>query len=75
MCHMTQTTSLSGMTCHWRAGTCFDIKFEVSNYTHYKNMTGGAKCTKRGGLVRLQVTLRHGQCHQWIDRVQFPIRV
>jgi len=31
-------------------------KFEVSNYTHYEDMTGGSKCTKWGGLGRLGVT-------------------
>jgi len=25
-------------------------KFEVSNYTHYENMTGGANCTTWSGL-------------------------
>ena len=39
--------------------------FELSIYTRYKDMNGGAKCRKGGGLRRLgvRVTQGHRQCH------------
>ena len=44
-------------------------KFEVSNYTHYEAMNGGAKCRNWGSLGRLGGTQGHGQCHHSIERV------
>jgi len=37
--------------------------FELSIYTRYKDMNGGAKCRKRCGLGRLGVTQGHRQYH------------
>jgi len=50
-------------------------KFEVSNYTHYEAMNGGAKCRKWGGLRHLGVTQGHRQCHRSIERIRLPIRL
>jgi len=39
MCQVTLTTPLEGMTCRQQAGLAainIQIKFEVSNYTHYE---------------------------------------
>jgi len=44
MCHVTLTTRLSGKTYHQQAGTFYPnlhAKFELSNYTHYKDMKSG----------------------------------
>jgi len=38
-------------------------KFEVSSFTRYEAMNGGAKCRKWGGLGWLDGTQGHGQCH------------
>ena len=39
------------------------IKFEVSRFTRYKAMNGGAKCRKWGGLGRLGGTQGHATLH------------
>jgi len=47
------TTPLSATVCHPWAGTCTVIlpnKFEVSTFTHYKDMKGDTKYRKLGGL-------------------------
>jgi len=36
-------------------------KFQVSRFTRYEAMNGGAKCRKWGGLGRLRVTQGHRQ--------------
>ena len=38
-------------------------KFEVSRFTRYDAMIGGAKCTNWGSLGQLGVTQGHRQCH------------
>jgi len=50
-------------------------KFEVSGFTRYEAMNGGAKCRKWGGLERLGLggTQGHGQCHRSIERLRLPI--
>jgi len=48
-------------------------KFEVSRFTHYETMNGGAKCRKWGGLGQLGGTQGHGQCHHSIERIRFAI--
>ena len=48
-------------------------KFEISGFTHYEAMNGGAKCRKLGGLGRLWDTQGHGQCHHFIERIRLPI--
>ena len=61
---------------HRQAETCY-TKFEVSNYTHYENVKGGAKCTKRDGLgaVREGVNQGHVRCHYSIERERLLIRL
>ena len=44
-------------------------KFEVSRFTGYEAMNGGAKCRKRGGLGWLGGIQGHGQCHHSIEHV------
>jgi len=48
-------------------------KFEVSRFTRYEAMNGGAKCRKWDGLGQVGATQGHGQCHHSIERVQLPI--
>jgi len=50
-------------------------KYEVSRFTRYEAMNGGAKCRKWGGLGQLGGTQGHGQCHHSIERIQLPIRL
>ena len=49
-------------------------KFEVSRFTRYEAMNGGAKCRKWGGFGLLGGTQGHGQCHHSIERIRLPIR-
>jgi len=42
-------------------------KFQVSRFTRYETMNGGAKCRKWGGLGRLGGTRCHRQCHHSIE--------
>jgi len=44
-------------------------KFEVSRFTRYEAMNGGAKCRKWGGLGHLGVTQGHHRCRHSIERV------
>jgi len=44
-------------------------KFEVSRFTRYEAMNGGAKCRKWDGLGHLGVTQGHHQCRRSIERV------
>jgi len=37
-------------------------KFEVSRFTRYEAVKGGAKCRNWGGLGRFGGTRGHGQC-------------
>ena len=46
-------------------------KFEVSRFTRYDAMNGGAKCRKWDGLGWLRGTQGHGQCHHSIERIHF----
>jgi len=50
-------------------------KFAVSRFTRYEAMNGGAKCRKRGGLVWLEGTQGHRQCHHSIQRIRLSIRL
>jgi len=50
-------------------------KFEVSRFTRYEAMNGGAKFRKWGGLGQLGVTQGQPQCHHSIERIQHPIRL
>jgi len=50
-------------------------KFEVSRFTRYEAMNGGAKCRKCGGLGWLEGTQGHRQCHHSIERIRLPIRL
>jgi len=51
------------------------VKFEISRFTRYEAMNGGAKCRKWGGLGQLRVTRGRPQCHHSIERVRLPIRL
>ena len=48
-------------------------KFEVSRFTHYEAMNGGAKCRKWSGLGRLGVTQGQPQCHHSIVLIRLVI--
>ena len=50
-------------------------KFEISRFTRYEAMNGGAKCRKWGGLGQLGVTQGQPQCHHSIERLRLPIRL
>ena len=50
-------------------------KFEVSRFTHYDAMNGGAKCRKWGSLGRLGGTQGHRQCQHSIEHIRLPIRL
>ena len=50
-------------------------KYEVSRFTRYEAVNGGATCRKWGGLGRLGGTQGHGQCHYSIERIRLPIRL
>ena len=43
-------------------------KYEVSRFTRYKAVNGGAKCRKWGGLEWLGGTQSQRQCHHSIER-------
>ena len=49
-------------------------KFEVSRFTRYDVMNGGAKCRKWGSLGQLGGTQGHRQCHHSIERIGRRIR-
>jgi len=44
-------------------------KFEVSSFTRYEAVNGGAKCRKWGGLGWLRGTRGQRQCHHSIERI------
>ena len=46
-------------------------KFEVSGFTRYEAVNGGAKCRKRGGLGWLGGTQDHEQCHHSMTAYDF----
>jgi len=50
-------------------------KFEVSRFTRYEAMNGGAKCRKWRGLEWLGGIRGHGQCHHTVERIRLPIRL
>ena len=75
---MTLTTPLSGKIFIGRVGLAMVnqyTKIEVSRFTRYEAMNGGAKCRKWGGLGRLGGTQGHRQCHYSIERIRIPIRL
>ena len=49
-------------------------KFEISRFTCYEAMNGGAKCRKWGDLGQLGVTQGHPQRHRSIEQIRLPIR-
>jgi len=49
-------------------------KFEVSRFTRYEAVNGGAKCRKLDGFGWLGA-LSHGQGHHSIERIRLPIRL
>jgi len=54
--HLTLTTPHSGKIFHRQVGLAMVnqcTKFEVSRFTHYEAMNGGAKFRKWGGLGQL----------------------
>jgi len=46
-------------------------KFEVSRFTRYEAMNGGAKCRQWGGLGRFGGIQGHRQCHHSIEVIDF----
>jgi len=48
-------------------------KYEVSRFTRYEAVNGGAKCRKWGGLVWLGGTQGQLQRHHSIERIRLPI--
>ena len=50
-------------------------KYEVSRFTRYEAVNGGAKFRKWGGLGWLGGTQGHEQCHHLIERMRLPIRL
>jgi len=50
-------------------------KFEVSRFTRYDAMNGGAKYRKWGSLGLLGGTQGHRQCHHSIECIRLPIRL
>jgi len=46
-------------------------KFEVSVFTRYEAVNGGAKCRKWGGFGWLGGNRGHRQCHHSIERIDF----
>ena len=72
------TTPLSGKIFIGRVGLAMVrqcTKFEVTRFTRYEAMNGGAKYRKRGGLGRLGETQGHRPCHHSIERIRLPIRL
>ena len=45
--------------------------FEVSRFTRYDDMNGGAKCRKWCSLGQLGGMQGHRQCHHPIERIDF----
>jgi len=58
-----------------RAMVSLCTKYEVSRFTCYEAVNGGAKCGKCGGLGWLGGTQGQQQCHHSIERVRLPIRL
>ena len=50
-------------------------KHEVSRFTRYEAVNGGAKCRKWGGLGWLGGTQGQRQCRHSIERIRLPIRL
>jgi len=50
-------------------------KYEVSRFTRYEAVNGGAKCRKWGALGWLGGTQGQRQCHHSIERTRLPIRL
>jgi len=50
-------------------------KFEISIYTRYEDMKGGAQRKKCGSLGCLEVTQGHRQCHHSIEHIRLPIQL
>ena len=78
MGYLTLTTPLSGKIFFGRVGRakvsqC--TKYEVSGFTRYEAVDGGAKCRKWGDLGWLGGTQGQRQCHHSIERIRLPIRL
>jgi len=59
MGYLTLTTPLSGKIFFGMVGRAMVsqcTKYEVSRFTRYEAVNGGAKCRKRGGLGALKVS-------------------
>ena len=66
MGQLTLTTPLSGKIFFGRVGLAMvsqSTKFEVSRFTRYETMNGGAKCRKWGGLGQLGGTVNFDTVH------------
>jgi len=76
--HVTLTTPIREHSLITRlrlrmADPCKLTKSDVSRFTRYEAMNGGAKCRKWGGLGRLGGT--QGHRHHSIKRIRLPIRL
>ena len=70
--HVTLTMPLSGKIFFGRVGRAMIsqcTKYEVSRFTRYEAVNGGAKCRKWCGLGWLGGTQGQRQCHQSIERI------
>ena len=72
--YLTLATPLSGKIFLRQGGTCYG-KYEVSRFTRYEAVNGGAKCRKWGGLEWLGGAQGQRQCHHSIERIRLPIRL
>ena len=50
-------------------------KYEVSMFTRYEAVNGGAKCRTWGSLGQLGGTQGQRQCHYSIESIRLPIRL
>ena len=50
-------------------------KYEVSRFSRYEAVNGGAKSRRWDGLGRLGGMQGHGQRHHSIERIRLPIRL
>ena len=78
MGYLTLTTPVSGKIFFGRVGLAMVsqcTKYEVSRFTRYEAVIGGAKFRKWGGLGGLVGTQGRRQCHNSIERIRLPIRL
>ena len=78
MGYLTLITPLSGKIFFGGVGRAMvsqSAKYEVSSFTRYEAVNGGAKCRKWGGLGRLGGTQGQRQCRHSIECIRLSIRL